>query len=438
MWVPGEQAGQMNLYEFGTLPIVDGGRTKPIDTFARNTLFAISDRQTFVDENGNSQSAVQWLLDVMSGRLAAPTDPDRAVRAARTPTPAWVDYEVFRISNDQVLNMLGLPERSGFRYSFREIAAGTEENPRKDNLQRLFAAAAKADDREASQRDLYETKVVELARNVVLFRKVLAQQTPLMIPPDATNTEWRSFDDTLLDGGKVDPSTKTAVALNGAIDAYQKGNADAFNAAVADYRSGLGTVVPPADASRVGFETFFNHFEPFYVCAVLYVFVFLLACVGWIGWTATAAPVGVLALRPGAGGPHRGALLAHVPARPADGFRDEPVFVGDLHRLGRRRHRFGRWSTSSATASAPWWPPSSASCRSIVAHNLAAGDTLDVMQAVLDTNFWLATHVTAVTHGLPGHVRRRVHWHRVHPDGRVHQGTRPRRAEDDLRRCSTA
>jgi ABC-type transport system involved in cytochrome c biogenesis permease subunit len=36
----------------------------------------------------------------------------------------------------------------------------------------------------------------------------------------------------------------------------------------------------------------------------------------------------------------------------------------------------------------------------IVAHHLArSGDTLEMMQAVLDTNFWLATHVTCVTAG---------------------------------------
>jgi ABC-type transport system involved in cytochrome c biogenesis permease subunit len=36
----------------------------------------------------------------------------------------------------------------------------------------------------------------------------------------------------------------------------------------------------------------------------------------------------------------------------------------------------------------------------IIAHNLAAsGDTLEMMQAVLDTNWWLATHVTSVTAG---------------------------------------
>jgi ABC-type transport system involved in cytochrome c biogenesis permease subunit len=36
----------------------------------------------------------------------------------------------------------------------------------------------------------------------------------------------------------------------------------------------------------------------------------------------------------------------------------------------------------------------------IIAHNLAlTGDTMEMMRAVLDTNFWLATHVVAVTLG---------------------------------------
>jgi cytochrome c-type biogenesis protein CcsB len=36
----------------------------------------------------------------------------------------------------------------------------------------------------------------------------------------------------------------------------------------------------------------------------------------------------------------------------------------------------------------------------IIAHNLAlGGDTMEMLQAVLDTNFWLATHVTTVTLG---------------------------------------
>ena len=36
----------------------------------------------------------------------------------------------------------------------------------------------------------------------------------------------------------------------------------------------------------------------------------------------------------------------------------------------------------------------------IIAHNLAlGGDTMEMLRAVLDTNFWLATHVVTVTLG---------------------------------------
>jgi ABC-type transport system involved in cytochrome c biogenesis permease subunit len=36
----------------------------------------------------------------------------------------------------------------------------------------------------------------------------------------------------------------------------------------------------------------------------------------------------------------------------------------------------------------------------IIAHNLAlGGDTMEMMRAVLDTNFWLATHVVTITIG---------------------------------------
>ena len=35
----------------------------------------------------------------------------------------------------------------------------------------------------------------------------------------------------------------------------------------------------------------------------------------------------------------------------------------------------------------------------IIAHNLATGDTMEMMQAVLDSNFWLSTHVIVVTIG---------------------------------------
>ena len=75
----------------------------------------VSGRQTFVatkkDNSGKiiseQQPAVKWLLDVMITNDAN--------------GPALKD-EVFRIENDQVLSLLQLKPRTGFRYSFNEMA----------------------------------------------------------------------------------------------------------------------------------------------------------------------------------------------------------------------------------------------------------------------------------------------------------------------------
>ena len=89
------------------------------------------------------------------------------------------------------------------------------------------------------------------------------------------------------------------------------------------------------------------------------------------------------------------------------------------------------WNGSTASASAASPGRRSASRPILVARFLAeSGDTLEMLQAVLDTNFWLATHVTCVTlgyaatfvagrdrHGL--HHRRNVHAGDEHKIGDV-------------------
>ena len=39
------------------------------------------------------------------------------------------------------------------------------------------------------------------------------------------------------------------------------------------------------DAEKVDYEDYFNHFEPFYVALVLYIFAFVIAAIGWLGWS---------------------------------------------------------------------------------------------------------------------------------------------------------
>src|SRR5207244_1142009 len=115
MIAPEEPRDKMHLQAFGQLPVSDGGRFKPIDTYARVNLMLISNRQYFVDEEGKSQPAVKWLLDAMVSR------------AAKDETAPALQHKVFRIENDQVLALLGLEERPGLRYALTEFRDKIEE-----------------------------------------------------------------------------------------------------------------------------------------------------------------------------------------------------------------------------------------------------------------------------------------------------------------------
>src|SRR5262249_36950423 len=128
---------QMQVYEFGKIPVVDGGRVKPLDSVARNNLLIISNRQEYKDENGDMQPAVRWLLDVMTSdpRIfgAEGVGGEKRYEAA-------LNHKVFRIENDQVLNLLGLePRPLRWRYSLKEMG------PKYDKFEKQVETVAKID-----------------------------------------------------------------------------------------------------------------------------------------------------------------------------------------------------------------------------------------------------------------------------------------------------
>ena len=91
-------------------------------------------------------------------------------------------------------------------------------------------------------------------------------------------------------------------------------------------------------------------------------------------------------------------LRIYISGRPpVTNLYSSAVFIGwgcVLLRPGRSKliYPAAAWATSS--------PRSPALRRCIIAYFLAAGgDTIAVLQAVLDTQFWLATHVVCITLG---------------------------------------
>lgn len=118
MAIPATNApNKMQLAEAARIPVVQGGRIVPLDTVVRNNLMIISGRQSFTDDAGNSVPAIKWLLEVMTLQMPGGKDT----------TDAAYDYKIFRIENFQVLSLLHLEPRSGFRYSYAELAKNFSE-----------------------------------------------------------------------------------------------------------------------------------------------------------------------------------------------------------------------------------------------------------------------------------------------------------------------
>lgn len=391
MLPPAADPKKFDYYQAGKLPIQAGGRIQPLDSFARNNLMAISNRQDFTDVDGKTPApATKWVLDVMSNLL-------------NKQGPA-LKQRVFRIENDQVLDFLKLPARAGsFRYSLEEIwpTSEGEDSPRAKEIVTQLNKSRKKD---SKQRDLFDNKMLELGQHLQVYMDLAKGESPAIIPSSSsTKPNWSP----LLEGAierfrdkeKDNPPVESWVVI---LRAYTEGKPEVFNTQVKDYQDYLEKMMPETVA-KADFEVFYNHFMPFYQCMTMYVIVCLLTVLGYVGiYSGLFEPLRragfwlmVLTFFV-----HVWALLGRMYMMDRWGvfvtnLYSSAVFIGlgcvlvgivveAIFRLG-----IGNLIGSVLGFAAVF-----------ISHHLArSGDTLEMMQAVLDTNFWLATHVTCVTYG---------------------------------------
>jgi ABC-type transport system involved in cytochrome c biogenesis permease subunit len=199
------------------------------------------------------------------------------------------------------------------------------------------------------------------------------------------------------------PDDSPALALNAIFDAYLDDDAARFNEKVADYQSMLRKR-PPQNyaATMLATEARFNSFQPFLYTAFLYVFALVLACVGWLTWSipsvhrilnrsSTWLLLLVLVV-------HTGALITRIVISgrpPVTNLYSSAIFIGwGAVVLGLIFEAFSRKGFGNAIAGITGF------FTLMVAYYLSLrGDTIEPMRAVLDTQFWLTTHVVIIALG---------------------------------------
>jgi ABC-type transport system involved in cytochrome c biogenesis permease subunit len=397
---PGDVRG-FDLDAFGRLPVLEGGRVKPLDSVARNSLLAIRSQQSFRHE-GRKVGADEWLADVLFRPRVADAQP------------------VFFINDPDVLGLIGQKQTSNRYFTFDTLA------PHLDAIQRQSELAHAIDPKQRNRfqgaiANLFERlylyyrlrNTVQLAGSAGLGPELVARTGPgaaerqrllaqlaffKPLPPLAGRgpDAWRSVGEALADRTSVDPGLGPLARV---ATAYTAGDGAGFGRAVAELHAVAGTADPRA-LRQADHEIAFNRVQPFYAGMVIYVAALLVLFASWAKWPQVLQPTAFALLVAGAV-VHTGGLVSRVILQgrpPVTNLYSSAVFVGwgavllaiVLERMYRRG--FGT-AVAAATGFASL----------LVAHHLTGdGDTMEMMRAVLDSNFWLATHVITITIGYSG------------------------------------
>ena len=402
--LPAGTVRDFDVDAFGRLPTLEGGRVKPLDSVARNSLLVIRSQQGFRHKD-RRVTANEWLLDVMFRPKVADDQP------------------AFVVNDPDVLGLLGLKQTSDRYFSFNTMV------PR---IQEIAKQAKAAHAVEEKQRSRFQAAVANLYERMVLYhglkntvqllggrplaaeladmngegaeetRQALmefAQFRLLSPPPGAPDEDWRNVGEALRDAartGEIDPGLPI---LAGLAQAWATQDVSAFNNNVIALRQVSQTRRPGA-LSEADAEHMFNKVQPFYVGMVIYVLALLLVFGSWLGRPTLLQPLAFSILLAGSF-VHTGGLIWRVILQgrpPVTNLYSSAVFVGwGAVVLGVVLERMYRKGFGTAVAAA------SGFASLIVAHHLASdGDTMEMMRAVLDSNFWLATHVVTITIGYSG------------------------------------
>jgi ABC-type transport system involved in cytochrome c biogenesis permease subunit len=513
-----------DLEGFSRIPVLRGGRVKPIDSVARNTLLVLRNKRTALDKDDKKVPAIDWFAQVLF-------EPDQADQ-----------LKTFLIDHDQVLGLIGKKlANDGKHFSYSDLVP---------HLSEIESNAREAGELDQENRDSFQQNVIDLYRGLLLYRKLkVTLTTPpapsessdmlnelgvsemffdpnkdpgqtaeyerfrnltqsivekpdsiqmgnsefakvvffldhysranlwsefFPIPPQANDPKkkWLTVGQSLVGEEPLDSQEKRkmapvvfistlrelvslpadelklrissiretekmnptalfaaqyaeAIKLRTDVDpvlglyeklglSFRANDFASFNKTVAELRQ-LASERAGEAASTLSFEKTYNGYEPFYRSSIAYVLIFIIACASWLATTDSnsAGKSGNTArmLRDAAFILTGIVLLSHtfglagrmyIEGRPpVTNLYSSALFIGwGAVLLCFATEKFLRLGIATAMGSFIGFGSL------VIAHNLSldsslnpTGDTMEMMRAVLDSNFWLATHVVCITIG---------------------------------------
>ncbi len=395
-------------YAIGRLPVLHEGRIKPMDTLARHSLLQIQGRLKLPDASSPSF----WFFSLLTGSVAYDQSNIILVEHPKLFDSIHSKYrkQKYRVSESFLKDHIDLIE------PFISSAILLEKEQRSTFQQAAFLLANRYQTYQSISQQLFPfddgsqlgfwNKMLRLSQSMSAdkldsspeFKAFLVYYDQLQ---KNTSTMYVIFGDswTTLPKAALDPKQSKRSLLSNYLllsDAFLSNDQDQIkrysDAIVSEFKLNF-----PKQAFLLQLEYVFNIINPFIVALFLYLIivflVFLTRFFNMSNGPSFIISTWILAL-----GFHTFGLIARMlilMRPPVINLYSSAIFIAFVTSIigfiMYRKTRYLFFAGYIATLSA---------LSLIVAYHLSlSGDTLEVMQAVLNSNFWLATHVVSMTIG---------------------------------------
>lgn len=374
------------LEAFRGMLVMEQGRVKPLDTFARNLLKQFSGRS-----RANGADPASWLARVLF-----------------TPGATGADA-VFLVQQPELLDAIGVANAGRGRYTYAQLRPG---------LGRLHELAFRSSSRDEQDLDRVEFEALRLFYNLSAYHGLLhsfafalngegaradASALPAIVP--LAGDHWQSPGRALAGNTPLAAALRAEIALlKAAARAYAEDDPAAFDRALTGFnrsvRDRLGWNAPRP--WKISLEVLYNRANPFFKAGLAYALALLLLLLGAVFRRSLLARLGAGSMLAG--------FLAHtlgIIARmlisnrpPVTNLYETFIFVAwTAVLIGLVMSRTQKQGPGMAVGAL-----AGVILLTLSGRYALEGDTMGMLAAVLDSNLWLATHVVTIALGYAGCV----------------------------------
>ena len=239
--LPPANSGSLDFKQWGLLAIQDGGRRKPIDTFARETLIRVTGRSTYTDKAGRKWQANDFVL------------------SALLEMHDWKSEPMVLVSFGRLKEQLGF-DKTQRRFSFAQLNGSAELHRLANDAQALKHAEKPL--------DRIQQEALAVSDRLALLGNVMNGRALLIIPSPKNEADaWVVPDPAAVaiyyNETQVAPAFSDLTKM---MRAYVQGDAFNFGSAARQLRETLRALSPSVypQERQLRLEYFYNHFAAFY------------------------------------------------------------------------------------------------------------------------------------------------------------------------------